>query len=293
MVLSYHPIIEGHVNRLCAGREPDDEDRRWIQRASAVILPQGCSEALYHMAARYCRHVFPNYRTRFLYPGKIGDIRLFRALGLPHPSSHLFLSVKHCPTSFWQTLRYPVVLKSAHGGEGSLVFKVHNAQEAYEILKLFEGMERSGFGGFLVQRFVENDGRDLRVVVVGKTVISYWRVQRDASNFLYNTSQGAVIDHESDPELQAKGRDWVRRLCREAGMNLAGIDLLFPVEALETQAPPFFVEINYYFGRKGLGGSQSFYKLLEREVVRWLKDLGLAAIQPPPTGGKKATRSSP
>lgn len=293
MILSYHPVIPGDVNRLCAGREPDEEDRRWMQRAAAILLPQGCSESLYRMAVRHCRHVFPNYRMRFLYPGKIGDIRLFRALGLPHPLSHVFHSVKHCPASFWNDLRYPVVLKSACGGEGSLVFKVESAQEALTPLMIFEGMERSGFGGFVVQPFVENDGRDLRVVVIGGTVISYWRVQRDPTNFVHNTSRGAVIDDESDPDMQEEGRAWVRLLCRRTGINLAGIDLLFPDRTLHPGAPPLFLEINYYFGRKGLGGSERFYALLEREARAWLQALGLLDAQPPPTGGKKATRSSP
>ncbi|ROR03522.1 ATP-grasp domain-containing protein [Desulfosoma caldarium] len=293
MVLSYHPVIPGDVNRLCAGREPDENDRRWMQRAAAIILPQGCSESLYRMAVRYCRHVFPDYRMRFLYPGKIGDIRLFRILGFPHPKSHLFHSVKFCPPSFWNDLRYPVVLKSAHGGEGSLVFKVESAEEAMEPLKIFEGMERSGFGGFVVQEFVKNDGRDLRVVVIGRTVKSYWRVQRDPTNFLHNTSHGAVIDRESDPDLQAEGRAWVRALCQRTGINLAGMDLLFRDRSLHQQKNPLFLEINYYFGRKGLGGSERFYTLLEKEARAWLKSLGLSDLQPPPTGGKKATRSFP
>lgn len=275
MVVSYHPVIQGDVNRLCAGRIPDEEDRQWMRRARAVILPQGCPESLYRMAAAHCRHVFPDFRTRFLYPGKIGDIRLFRALGLPHPPSRLFSSVKHCPASLWKDLQYPVVLKSSHGGEGNLVFKVERPEEALECLKILEGMERSGFGGFVVQPFVENDGRDLRVVVVGQTMLSYWRVQKDSTQFLHNAAQGAVIDHESDPDLQAEGRRWVRTLCRDTGINLAGMDLLFPVAQGGKPGPPLFLEINYYFGRKGLGGSERFYALLRREVSAWLKGLGL------------------
>ena len=61
MILSYHPVIEGDVNRLCAGREPDAEDLDWMRRAEAIILPQGCRESMYRMAVKHCRHVFPNY----------------------------------------------------------------------------------------------------------------------------------------------------------------------------------------------------------------------------------------
>ncbi|MDP3283840.1 MAG: hypothetical protein Q8M56_05380 [Desulfobacterales bacterium] len=38
---------------------------------------------------------------------------------------------------------------------------------------------------------------------------------------------------------------------------------------------PLFLEINYFFGRKGLGGSEKFYKILNGEIVKWLKSLDL------------------
>jgi len=31
-----------------------------------------------------------------------------------------------------------------------------------------------------------------------------------------------------------------------------------------------FLEINYFFGRKGLGGSEAYYKLLQQEIDRWI-----------------------
>ncbi|WP_448383181.1 ATP-grasp domain-containing protein [Desulfosoma sp.] len=271
MVVSYHPVIPGDVNRLCAGREPDEQDRDWFRKARAVILPQGCSESLYRMAVRHCPRVFPNYRARFLYPGKIGDIRLFRALGFPHPQTSLFLSTAHCPESFLASLSYPAVFKGNHGGEGEQVFPVFSFQEARSCLRHFAQMERCGFPGFLVQQFIPTDGRDLRVVVIGHTIVSYWRVQDDPSHFWHNTSRGARIDPHRDPDLQAVGRRWVRHLCAKTGINLAGFDLLFPCQKGRAPAQlPLFLEINYFFGRKGLGGSMSYYALLQDAVSRWL-----------------------
>ncbi|SMC21610.1 ribosomal protein S6--L-glutamate ligase [Desulfacinum hydrothermale DSM 13146] len=274
MILSYHPVIPGDMNRLCAGRDPDAEDRKWLGKARAVILPQGCRESLYRMAASHCPRIFPNYRARFLYPGKVGDIRLFRALGLPHPRTSLFLSAARCPDSFLRALRYPVVIKGNHGGEGQQVFMAGSHEEARRCVEYFRRMERSGFPGFLVQEFIPTDNRDLRVVVVGDRMVSYWRVQEDPSNFLHNTAQGAHLDPHGDPDLQAVGRRWVRALCAQTGINLAGIDLLFPCEKGGTPStPPLFLEINYFFGRKGLGGSMAYYRLLQEAVSRWLGGL--------------------
>ena len=90
MILSFHPIIEAHENIICAGRLPDDSDLSAIKRADAVILPQGCSEVLYRMARLNCPHVFPNLDVRFDFPGKRGQIQLFRKLGIEHPRTEIF-----------------------------------------------------------------------------------------------------------------------------------------------------------------------------------------------------------
>ena len=58
--------------------------------------------------------------------------------------------------------------------------------------------------------------------------------------------------------------------CRRAGINVAGLDILFNRQ--RDQNPPLFLEINYYFGRKGLGGSLRFYDLFEQAANRWLAD---------------------
>ena len=43
----------------------------------------------------------------------------------------------------------------------------------------------------------------------------------------------------------------------------------------DTGGAPLFLEINYYFGRRGLGGSERYYALLVSEIIKWIKSLGL------------------
>jgi ribosomal protein S6--L-glutamate ligase len=123
MILSFHPIIEADRNIICAGREPDDKDLAAIQGAEAVILPQGCSEALYRMARRNCPRVFPNMDVRFDFPGKCGQIRLFERYDVAHPQTLVFES-----TADYHHLSpgidLPVVVKFDWGGQGDTVFKV-------------------------------------------------------------------------------------------------------------------------------------------------------------------------
>jgi ribosomal protein S6--L-glutamate ligase len=57
---------------------------------------------------------------------------------------------------------------------------------------------------------------------------------------------------------------------------LAGFDFIFDERTLAAgRVEPLMLEINYYFGRTGLGGSEAFYKILTAEVDHWLAGLGL------------------
>jgi ribosomal protein S6--L-glutamate ligase len=112
-------------------------------------------------------------------------------------------------------------------------------------------------------------------VVIGENIISYWRLQENLETFQANLAKGAVIDTDSDPLLQAKAADAVRDFCKKTGINLAGFDFLFSGHTkAETEADtPLFLEINYFFGRTGLGGSEKFYELLNREIKKWRDNL--------------------
>ena len=65
MILSFHPCFDADRNIICAGRDPDEKDLAAIRAADAVILPQGCREALYLLVRQNCPHVFPDYDARF------------------------------------------------------------------------------------------------------------------------------------------------------------------------------------------------------------------------------------
>ncbi|MBW1888483.1 MAG: hypothetical protein JRI52_09070, partial [Deltaproteobacteria bacterium] len=64
-----------------------------------------------------------------------------------------------------------------------------------------------------------------------------------------------------------------QKLSRATCINLAAIDFVFPFDRPDPY--PLFLEINYYFGRRGLGGSLNYYRLLFEAVQEWLKENGL------------------
>ncbi|MGD8958936.1 MAG: hypothetical protein PVI27_03745 [Desulfobacteraceae bacterium] len=278
MIVSFHPLLAADRNLLCAGRDPGERERRAVQRAAAVILPQGCRRALYEMARAHCANVFPDYAARFRFPGKIGQTRLFHSLGTPLPRTMTFDNLAALQRAapdldFGKWFRLPFVFKFDWGGEGQTVYRVDSAAQFQALLALAADFEHTGQHGFLLQEHVACGGRCLRVAVIGHQAVAYWRVQPASDRFGANLAQGAAIDHAAAPGLRQAGIAAVRAFCRRSGVNLAGIDLLFPSDP--TRPAPLFLEINYFFGRSGLGGSDAYYGLLKKAVHRWLQDLGL------------------
>lgn len=278
MILSYHPCFVGDENRLCAGRQPDKSDQSIIARADAVILPQGVSRQFYEVARKNCPHVFPDYDARFNYPGKSGQIKLFRKTGAPHPDTRIFRSVSEYP-DYGNGLRlppgfsYPCIFKFHWGGESDNIVFLNTPADLAGALETAGDYEKTGQQGFLIQSFVPSGNRALRVVIIDRKMVSYWKIQEDPDSVCAGAAKGARIDPDSDPDLQQAGTEMVSEFCRQTGINLAGFDLLFPGEEFSRQA--LFLEINYFFGRKGLGGSERFYACLIHEIFNWLDRNGL------------------
>lgn len=276
MILSFHPCFTADQNRLCAGRRPDRSDRDAIQAAKAVILPQGCPQSLYAMARENCPHVFPNYDTRFKYPGKTGQTRLFQRMQIPYPPSAAFNDVARYNRLNKQGelpagLDFPVVFKFDWGGEGKMIYLIRNRDDLAKQLKKAAQYEKSNQKGFILQTVVPTAGRVLRVVRIGQLNRAYWRIAKKPDQFCVNLASGATIDHEASPHLQKKALMLIEQFCHRTGVNLAGFDLIFNTKA--PRATPLLLEINYFFGRKGLGGSYAYLELLTQQLRQWLSEL--------------------
>jgi ribosomal protein S6--L-glutamate ligase len=79
-----------------------------------------------------------------------------------------------------------------------------------------------------------------------------------------------VINYHLDPELTEKGMSCVEDFCSKTGVNLGAFDVLF--DRSRPKPEPLLSEINFLFGRKGLGGSPRFYDLLNQAVRQWARE---------------------
>lgn len=272
--MSFHPMIPGD-RFVWIQNWVDEALCSHLREAGAVILPQCLDAEFYHLVRGLCPRVFPNYDTRFKWEGKVGDAMLFWSMGVPHPKTTVFprltsLLGDHSEMGKppFQLPSMPFVVKSKRGGEGQGTWLIRDKKELKRVLEILKKEELNGRSGFVIQEYIEGIDRDLRVVVIGRHVESYWRLKQ-GPGFHSNIARGGKIEKNLDPHLKRVGEEMVLDLCRKTGINLAGFDIIF------KRGDPCFLEINYTFGRSGIGGSERFYSILKKEVEAWLDSIGM------------------
>lgn len=271
MILSFHPCFTADRQVIFYSRRKiNEDDISLIQNAELIILPQGCSEELYNICGESGADIFPDYRTRFSYPGKTGQSNLFKEYGIDQPVTYAWDSVKEFLDKFDESYHneYPMILKAdrAHEGEGIFLIK-KNA----DLNSALDELEKKG-DKFVSQEFITSHGSVLRVVIMGDNYISYWKRPGESGDEITSMKNGAVVDREWKPELQEKGREAAKNLSDKTGINLAAVDFIFNIDEKDPKA--YMLEINYYFGRRGLGGTINYYKMLYRALVNWMDEHG-------------------
>ena len=273
MILSFHPCFTADHQIILGSRSLNEEDRRLIRSAHAVILPQGRAEGVFHDCQDSKTPMFPNYDMRQAYPGKVGQSRLFQKFQLPHPRTFRWERVDALKKAPKPPHEFPFVVKDDRSHEAQGVFMVKNSDSlktALGFLALKEGVENKGL---VSQDFVASGGNVLRAVIMGNRILTYWKRPANPGQLITTISKGALIDHGWRPDLQEKGKNQARLLAKRTGINLAAVDFVF---SLSKKDPgPLFLEINYYFGRRGLGGMDAYYRLLFQAIQDWIKGIGL------------------
>ena len=276
MILSFHPCITADHQIILGHRQPDSNDESYIARSEIIILPQTCPEKLFEMCAESKASVFPDYRARFDFPGKIGQHIMFKKNNLPQPITHIWNSVSHfisvCGTQIPH--QFPFLLKEDRSHESEGIHIINNMHNVDVSLRKIEkkNIFKSERAGFISQEFIPNGGNTLRVVIMENRYIPYWKRAVNPDKKLSSIKTGALVDKDWKPELQKKGIAMAQELSLKTGINLAAVDFIFPLDLADPE--PLFLEINYYFGRKGLGGSINYYSLLFRAIVRWMEKNG-------------------
>ncbi len=264
-IVSFSPIFEGDLNFWAHGLL-DAEILETLAKARAVVFPQIIREDLYHFCRALGVPVFPNYTWRFRFPGKLGQILMFQALGLPYPKTlglpKLAALGTHPGAKPVNLPPYPFVVKGNWGHEGQEVFLITQEKDWQETLAYFRKQERSGRFGLIIQEYLPAPF-ELRVVICGPKLLPVWRANQ--KDFKANLARGGELIPCPDPKLEEQGLSWAQTLKQKTGINLAALDFLL------KQGRLVFNEINYVFGRRALGGTESFYALWQEALEDFLK----------------------
>lgn len=263
MIVSLYPLFEGDIN-LFQFEPLLPPLLETLSKARVVIFPPTIMPELYFFVKNQGIAVFPEYTLRFLYPGKIGQTLLFKALNLPHPQTIIvprLCGIEENPYERTFTLTYPFVIKGNWGDEGSEVFLVEGEEDWKEILKIIKSWERSGKFGFLVQEYLPSTF-DARSIVIGEKIWVFFR----EGGFKKNLVQDGRLIPPPNPLIKDKVVKLTQTLIKNTHFNLVAVDFLFKGEE------PLLNELNFVFGRRALG-EEEFEKNLREAIEKFVKKI--------------------
>jgi len=265
MIVSFTPFFKGDLNFFQFEPLPS-EFLENLHRIRGVVFPPTITPELYFFVKNQGIPVFPEYTLRFMFPGKIGQILLFRLFNLPHPETILvprLCGLEENPYKRPFKVKYPFVLKGNWGNEGSEVFLVESEEEFKRVLKEVKAWERNGRFGFLIQEYVPTEF-DARSIVIGEKIFVFFR----KGGLKKNLCQEGKPIPPPKKILKEKVIKLTQSLIRNTYFNLVAIDFLFKGEE------PLFSELNFVFGRRLLG-EKRFEKYLRGAIENFIKKLNL------------------
>ena len=158
--------------------------------------------------------------------------------GLPTPPT-IVCENSEAGLAAFEQLGGDVVVKPVFGAEGRGILRVSDPDLA---LRAFRTLERIGAVLYL-QRFVQHEGFDLRVMVLDGRVLAAMR-RRSPHDFRTNVSRQA----QPEPvQLTDQERDWAVRASAAVGTRIAGVDILY-----DRSGAGYVIEVNGVPGWRAL-----------------------------------------
>ncbi|MCI5144537.1 MAG: RimK family alpha-L-glutamate ligase [Candidatus Electrothrix sp. AR3] len=120
-------------------------------------------------------------------------------------------------------LKFPVVVKTLSGSQGSGVFLSETKSSFKDLMQLIEATNKTA--NIILQEFIaDSKGRDLRVITIGGRVVGSMQRIANKGDFKSNFSSGGKVEQFAiTPEIE-----WMATQTSQIlGLDIAGVDLLF------------------------------------------------------------------
>ena len=154
----------------------------------------------------------------------------------------------------------PVVIKLLEGTQGIGVVLGETHKSAKSVIEAFHGVDVN----ILIQQFVaEAEGRDVRIIVVGRKIVAAMERQGPKGEFRSNLHRGGTARMT---ELTADEKTTALAATQSMGLNVAGVDLL------RSKGGPVVMEVNSSPGLEGIEEATSkdvaktIFEFLERNA---------------------------
>lgn len=182
------------------------------------------------------------------------SLSLMEAAGIPVPRTCVSQTMAQAMRDF-DTFSGPVVVKPLFGSLGNGIKLLENRRQAERCFTELIGEQRVIYQ----QEFIEHEGWDLRLLVIGETVIGMKR--RNPNHWITNVYQGGVGEQHActDEEISL-----AQQSLAAVGATFAGVDVLYPLDG----SGPKVLEVN---AAPGWRATQRVCKIdVAQQVLTWL-----------------------
>ncbi|MGP4041038.1 ATP-grasp domain-containing protein [Gracilibacillus sp. D59] len=230
-----------------------------IKEADLILFPETwqVSTLVYGLK----KQIFPSIETMQIGANKIEMTRALWSVAKGYvPYTEILASTDSNIRKVLETFPFPFVAKEAKNSMGKGVYLIENDGQFIDYARNNDVL--------YVQEYLPNDGKDLRVCVVGDQIYdAYWRIGLEGE-FLHNVAKGGEVSHQFIPK---EALDLVSKIANLLNINHAGFDILV------SDGKYYILEFNVLFGNQGLKKQN---KTIAQEIYHYItKDF----VPPHPT----------
>lgn len=223
-----------------------DREQRLILNAKKIYYPTAFYADLFNAMGK---ETFPSFHTYKFAQDKIKQTAMFNMLGIPHPKTKIFYG-KQQKQTILDFFEFPFIAKKARGSAKGV--GVHLIQNTEDLSRYLKNKEPA-----YIQEYLPID-RDMRIIIIGKTIrLAYWRIA-GPDNFKTNLSQGGTAGF--DP-LPPKALDLALETASKCGWDDVGIDII------EHDNDFYVLEGNMKYGTKGFCSAGINYKEMLANLI--------------------------
>jgi len=196
-------------------------------------LLRSIASSLYHKAYMPIRPI-----AYSIAQDKIYTQTVIQKNNIPMPTTYLSATID-AAKNILKKVNYPIIMKFPQGTQGKGVMFADSYASASSILDALESLRQP----FLIQEYVETDGVDIRLIVVGQKVVAAMKRRAEVGEKRANLHAGGAGEKFIPDEYTKK---IAVEAARSIGAEICGVDVL------ESVKGPVVIEVNVSPGLQGI-----------------------------------------